>query len=510
MRSTEISTCFLALVLTAGVCLFPARINADEEAMEKGTKMQRAIWHFKHENYEEALEVLNELEKAEPGSSTVAYYLGRTYKKLQNYNKSIPYFEKAATLHPRIISALMELIDTLYQKGRLKEAKKWIKVAEDDDINPAQTAFMKGLVFLKEGSDIDGAIASFEKAKALDPAIGSSADYYIGLAHMKAERLAAAKEMFLNISAENPNTSLAAFADQYASMISQREEAMRPFRGQISAAMQYDSNVMLKPDDPSYAPAVGDAGDWRQAYTLNLEYNVNPLGTYRTKFGYGLYLAKQVDLGFYDTVSHNFMVQPGIYGKKITVTFPCKYNYVTINDKGYLQMFEAANINNISFTDVIMLQFGLTYKNKKFLWAPSSHGEDRDSNEGIMHVGWFYFFPDNKGYVNLKYTGNYDHTEEGNWRYLGNKGTVSFMYQVLEKMKFNSTADFLVEYFTERNATTRKKRRDGILTLTSFLTYEIFEDTEIMLSYTYTDDMSNERVYDYTRHIYSTGMVYKF
>jgi len=148
-----------------------------EDSPEGRKSLEQAIWEYKHQNYEEAYDILKELREKQPQSSMAAYYLGITCKQMQNYTEAKPNLEAAVTLKPKIKNALPELIDLLYKKGQLEEAKKWIEVAEGEDIHPAQTAFFKGLVLLKEGEDIDGAIESFEKAKTLDPSLAQTVDY---------------------------------------------------------------------------------------------------------------------------------------------------------------------------------------------------------------------------------------------------------------------------------------------------------------------------------------------
>ena len=61
--------------------------------------------------------------------------MGLTYKVMEKYNDSIPYFRDAATLSPRVDDAVVELIDVLYHTGNLAEAQKWIAVADKEGIN---------------------------------------------------------------------------------------------------------------------------------------------------------------------------------------------------------------------------------------------------------------------------------------------------------------------------------------------------------------------------------------
>ncbi|MEA3489230.1 MAG: tetratricopeptide repeat protein [Candidatus Omnitrophota bacterium] len=508
MRSRIIAI-FLALIAAGIFCACPVICSERSEGADKET--QQAIWEYKHENFEEAYDLLKQLRKERPDSSLVAYYLGITCKQLQDYREAKPNLEAAVTLRPKIKNALPELIDVLYKKGDLKEAKKWIKVAEKQEVHPAQIAFFKGLVLLKEGEDIDGAIGSFEKAKSLDTSLEKTADYYIGLSYVKAEKLKEAKTIFRQIASENPNLSLAGFADQYVDAIERKEEAMRPFRGYFGAALQYDSNVVLQPDSTTLAAAIGDKGDWRHAYTFYGEHNLRPVDYFNLKTAYSFYCGKQFDLGFYDMLSHNILAQPSFYMEKAAINFPVNFNYVTINDKHYLNTVSVGNLDNVKIGRNHMAELAFIYKYDDFIWETTMAGENRDSNELIWYAGWFWFFSKNKGFAHLRYTMNYDDTRGDNWRYFGNRITLNGILPIIEdRVKWGGTLDYFIQRFARTNLIFDQKRRDNVLTVSSFLTIEIVKNLELRLDYTFVDDGSNIRIYGYTRNVYSMGMKYRF
>lgn len=501
---------FSSLVLAIFMSGCSMGIVYAQEHSQSNKDMEKAIWDYKHENYEEAYIRLKVLRTEYPKSSMVAYYLGITCKKLANYSEARPHLEAAVVLLPKIKNALPELIDLLYKEGDIEGAKKWIVVAERESVSPAQIAFLKGLVLLKEGKDIDGAIEEFKKAKAIDGSISATADYYIGLAYVKAEKMSEAKGIFKEIITRSANTSLAAYADQYVEAISRKEEASRPFRGNVGYAVQYDDNVVLQPDNNSLAIDVDNKGDWRQVCTANGEYNWKPRDDFATKLGYSMYYGKQSDLGFYDMTNQVFLAQPSFYMERAAITFPVDYNYVTVNDKGYLSAVDIANLDNFMLGKNNMAQVGFMYRNKDYLWAPAGPGENRDSNEYIGHGAWFWFFAKNNGFTQIRYALNYDDTVENNWRYVGNRVSFSFMAPVVKKVKIGGTLDYFVQHFTDQNVIFKKRRFDCIFTASSILSIELFKNAELQLSYTYVDDVSNIQLYKYTRDVYSLGVKYSF
>ncbi len=119
--------------------------------------------------------------------------MGLAYKQIIDYPKALENLRDAVTLHPKIKEALVELIDVALLVGEMEEAKKWIEVAEKEQIFPAKIAFLKGLVLKKERKNME-AIESFERAKALEETLSQSADFQIVLCYLEERGLGEAKE----------------------------------------------------------------------------------------------------------------------------------------------------------------------------------------------------------------------------------------------------------------------------------------------------------------------------
>lgn len=210
-----------------------------EEFLEKGMK------EFKEENYEESLAYFQDARKADPTSSIAAYYLGLTYKILEDHKSATPHLKDAVTLTPKIKEALVELIDSLYQIGNLKEAKEWIDVGEKEGIQPARVQFLKGLILSKEGKYMD-AVAAFEKAKSLDPSMAQAAEFQIASAYTKEGKLKEAQKRFRSTISLDPTTDMATYAKDYEKMVAEKIERERPWRFSIGLNYKYDTNVVAK------------------------------------------------------------------------------------------------------------------------------------------------------------------------------------------------------------------------------------------------------------------------
>lgn len=509
MKNSIISIIILSLlslnIISTG---FSAEENINPD-IEKG------IGQYKHENYEEALATLKKVREEYPQSSIAAYYLGLTYKQLQDYDKAISNLKDAVTFSPKISGAMLELIDCLYQTGNTKEAMLWIAEAEKDGIRPGQVAFMKGLLLLKD-EKWEESVTAFKKAKELDPAMTQAANYQIGVSYLRGNKYSDAQKAMTEVVIADPNSNMANFANEYVNAMSKKKEAMKPLKFTFQAAWQYDDNVILKPDDTSIAADISDKSDSRQVYTASGEYNHMFNEWLGARALYTFYYAKQSTLGFYDTLVNNFMVQPTIYLKNALLTLPSGYSHTLVNDKAYLSSPYTAGVYNFMSGDSNMAQAMIKYQYEDYLWAPSTPDEDRDGNSLTGSIGWYQFFAKNKGFVNIRYSLDKDWTKGDNWEYMGNRVSVtallpgSMVHSFLENLNLTVTGDIFFQDFSKSNTIYSIYRKDTVYTVSALASYKIFKDAEVQLQYTHVVDSSNISVYQYTRNVYSAGVEIRF
>lgn len=488
--------------------LMPVFIAEAQESKLSAT-LESGIGQFKHENYDEALPLLQQARKEDPTSTLAAFYLGLTYKQLQDYRSAIPHLKEAVTGTPKIIGALIELIDSLYQVDELEQGMTWIAEAEKEGLRPAQVAFLKGLLLLKQDKNQE-AITSFKKAKELDKAMEQSCDYQIGIAHLKTKEFNYAQDAFKKVIVREPLSSMAKYASEYLNALTRREEGMRKWKMTFGMAWQYDDNIVLKPDTETAAVDISDKADSRQVFTGNLEYNHQFSERLGFKGQYLFYFAKQNDLGFYDTMSHSIVAQPNIFFPKSLLSFPVTYTQTLVNDSSYLSTPTVSSVYNFMAGNAQMGQVFLTYGNKDFLWTPSSEDENRDGNELCGGMGWYWFFSKRKGFLNLRYDADKEWAKGNNWESFGNRMTTTLTAPIVDKLKMTLSASALFQKFSNTHSVFNLHRSDTVYTVSSLLAYEFHKDWELQAQHTYIKDDSNIDVYSYSRNISSVGLQFKF
>ncbi len=481
-----------------------AQEEADNKLLEKG------IYQFRQENYDEALQTFKDVVKEEPASSLAVYYLGLTYKRMEDYVNAKKYLESSLNMTPKIKNALIELIDLLYRLGEYDEAKKWIDIAEKEEVRPAQSKFLKGLTLQKTG-EYEQAITAFEEAKSLDERLEQSANYQIGVSYIKMKKYKDAKDALENVYLLDPYSELGDYANRYVDALEDKLERDRPFHFLARAAFEYDSNVVLSPTDTALVVGVTDKDDTRQVFDLRGDYTWKTEdGSKSLKAGYGFHLSQQNEIGIYSNVGNSFYAQGNLSFEKVLLTFPFNYNHTIVDGKNYLWSLSGGNISNFMFAKNQMIQAGIIYANKNYMNYIFIPQEDRSGNELVGIIGWFWFFADNKGFVNLRYIIDKDWTKGSDWEYLGHKGGITVLFPFWDKFKLTLSADAFFQYFDKTNVIYNIQRNDQTYTGGALLTYEIIKNVELQFRYTYINEQSNIDIYDYDRHIVSSAIQFKY
>jgi len=510
LKRAIISAITLSLVFYAIQPTFSQENKAALEQEKKATPtLERGIGQYKHENYEEALITLEKARQEDPESSLAAYYLGLTYKQLQDYNEAIPHLKDAIIYTPKIEGALIELIDCCYQLNRLEDAKRWIEEAESEGIRPAQVAFMKGLLLTKMDRD-DEAISSFRAAKEMDAAMTQASNYQIGMVHLKGKNMKDAKQAFTEVVIADPTSNMANFANEYKRVLARREEEMRPFKATAAFSWQYDDNVILMPDDQSLVSNISDKGDSREVTTTSLEYNhmFNEWLGFRAL--YTFYWANQNRLSFYNTVTNGFIGQPTIYLDKALITFPSGFTYTMVDGRPYLGTASTSGIYNFNVGTSNMGQVFMRYQYNNYNWTPNSYYDTRSGSNLSGGAAWYLFYANNKGFLNLRYSLEENFAGGNNWQFVGNRVSATLLAPVTDKLSATVSGDAYFQNYPKSNTSYNICRNDQIYTVSALVGYKIFKNCEVQLQYTYVKDNSNITVYKYGRNIYSVGVEAKF
>jgi len=432
-----------------------------------------------------------------------------------DFQEALEHLRDAVTLKPRIKEALVELVEVLYQLYKaetFEEAKKWIKVAEKEDIFPAKMAFLKGMILQKEGNNIE-AIGSFEKAKALDESLTQSVDIQIAVCYMNERELKKAEEHFRTAVQVNPQSDLASFARQYQDMLEKRLEAERPFHLTLGVFGQYDTNVVLKPLDSALAPDITDEESRVTATSLRLDYvpvfegpwlfnaQYSFNGTFHDKFSTS-----------HDSISNGIYVAPGYNFGTSALNLSARFNHSLVRSPDYEEYVGNLNIGFLYrrlLTEKNILETFVGHETKQYYDPPLALEEDRDSRGLNIYFSWVWLFKKD-AFFNLKYEFNNEDTDGANWDNKGHEFALNVTIPLMDKVKLQMSGQAFLQDYRNIHTVFETKRKDDNYSGMMGLSWEFYKKTNLIAQFTKSKVNSNIGIYEYTRELYSLGIEYKY
>ena len=483
--------------------------------------LAEGINQYKEENYEEAIEILTKVRRQDKTASAPAFFLGLAYKQTNDYQKSLEQFREAVTLKPPIKEAVVELIDLLNQLDQLDEAMKWIDVAEKNNIIPAKTAFLKGMILSKKGQ-YDAAVASFEKSKQLEASYSQAADFQIALAYMGGRQYSKAKERFQAAVTRDPLSDLGTFARRYQDIVEEQSFLQRPLRVTIGLTAIYDTNMLL---EPGTYPGLPDSGNERSlALGTSMRLDYVPILSNRWLFNASLAAASrlnQENSTRYDMFATTVSAAPGYDFGRFALnvsgnyTFALKRGDYFNNGGGYRRYSENSSVGPllrflINNNNIMELYSGYAKKNY-FKPAPVGNPGDDQTACGLdSYASWMWLF-ENGGLFNLRFNFGIDNADGIYWDSKSYKVSANIIYPVWKKISLQLGGEFNIMPYTYENQNFNNTvRLDKIYTGMVGFNWNINRNLNAVVSYTGTLANSNIFIYDYTRSLWQTGVELRF
>jgi Tfp pilus assembly protein PilF len=474
--------------------------------------VQKGMEEYKDESYEEAIVTLTKARNEDPSSSIAAFFLGMSYKQTLDYDKALVNLRDAVTLTPRIKEALVEVVDVAMQLGKIDEAKKWIEVAEKEKIFPAKIAFLKGLILVEEGKNKEAA-ESFAKAKSIDPKITQAADIQIALSYMRSRSLKQAKKSFEAAILSDPQSDLAGFARQYLDAVEQRITLERPFRFTIGVFGQYDDNMVLKPNDQTFATGITNeaSGVLNSSFRVNYAPVLKGPWLFSGQYAFGSSLHDKNRLT-HDSMSNSMSITPGYNFGRFALYLAANYNHALVRSpsyKKYSGSFNSGPLLRMAIKGNQLLEIFSGYTNTEYFQDALAPEEDRDAHGYSSYISWVWLFK-KEYFLNLRFQASSQDTDGQNW----DNGTLGFSLNYAmplhKKLKLQVSGQINDQEFKHVHTVFGIKREDKMFSFSGGFSWYMLKNATIVAQYTRMRTDSNIGIYDYTRNLYTLGIEYRF
>lgn len=500
-----------ALIVLAGALSPPP-------APAAGASLDTAIEQYKLENYEEAIAILTRVRKQDPKSTAAAFFLGLSHKQAMDFVAAADNLRDAVTGSPPIKEALVELIEVLYRlpdDKHLVEAKRWLAVAEREKIDPAKIAFLSGLVKQREKRFVE-AIVDFERAKELDPSSSQSADVQIGLCYVSDKKLQLAAERFRLAVVHDPSSDLGGFARRYQDAVERRIEIEKPFHYSVSFFGQYDSNLVLKPNEASLATGITDESS--ATWTASARVDYAPILENNWLFNASYVFSSDWHDNHsttHDVINNTITMAPGYNFGDYALNLSTTYSYALLKNPRYDSYLGYLNIGPLYrrlLNQEQIIEAFAGYTKSEYFQPPLTAEENRNSEGLLASLSWIWLYRQD-GFLNLKYAYSNENAIGVNWQNSGHRISANIAYPLgdyLKGLKLQASAQAFWQNYDNDHTVFLVKREDRNYMGAVGLNWEVREKTNLVVQYMKTRAESNVGIYDYDRDQVTAGIEYTF
>jgi tetratricopeptide (TPR) repeat protein len=477
-------------------------------------ELKEGIRQYQEENFEEAIEILEQERRRHPDSSITAFFLGMAYKQTINYPKALEHLQAAVTLTPRIKEALIELVDVAMALENYEQAEKWLAVAESQGIAPSKTLFLKGGLYARLNR-CDEAAKAFEKAQALDPSYQQAAELKLALCYIKTQEFKTAQERLKASILLNPQSDMAEFARHYQDMVQARIEQLRPLQITLSVYGQHNTNLLTTPKDVAYRSGEDPLKSEALVTSLRLYYAPNLKGPWL----FNGQLAANSSLNnerstSRDSLSTSVSVVPGYNFGRYAVNLAATYDYSWLRNPSYASYVESMSLGplvRIPIGQRHMLEFFSGGIWSDYLQPPTQPEEDRDSQALSAYVSWIWLFAD-ASLFNLRYDFIDEDTDGIWWTNTGHKISGSFTLPLFDSVSLQVSGVAFIQDFKHNHTllNNQDQRRNETYTASAGIFWDINRKIRLVGQYTYNRAYSNIGYYDYDQELFTAGIEYRF
>lgn len=471
----------------------------------------QAAKNLQQENFDEALAQLTEAWEKGTHTAEKAFLLAQTYRLMLNYPKAKEYLEEALRLKPNLLQAQVLLADTLVALDKPKEALPILVALEPTGYEPGQVAYLRGLAEAKE-QRYEVALDYFRKAES-DPKVSQDAKFQESLALAALNRIKEARATMKEAIALNTQTQTAEFAQRYMGILNKRWQEVKPFRATVAAAFDYDSNVTLQPGGAGTAAQISGQGDAVFTQTATFEYNFLANKPFSVLTQYSYFQNFHPVISSYDVMSHYVGVIPTYSYKSGRIWLPLSYNYVDLQADKYYTGY----LVNPTWLHLFSENFGVETAfrfNRKYYWNQIFFTQDDRSAKNFGgSLGAYYFFKQQKGFLQARVSFEHDFATGNNWDCSYYRLFLAALYPFTDKLKGLVFVDLLYQPFDNQfyNGTfLQSNRLDHVLVTGLTLTYDLPKGFELNFHYFYTRDQSNVGIYSYSRHLVGGQIAYRY
>jgi len=353
-----------------------------------------------------------------------------------------------------------------------------------------------GIAYSRLGK-LPDARTSLQKALSLDPG-DARTRYELGVVMYKLGAAEEARDFFTAAAEKTSDETLKTAARNYLTLIAGGGQEGKKFSLGLSAGLQYDSNVILEPDNP-VAATPSRKSDLRAVLTFDGAYRFYKSNTTTADGGYSFYQSVHQRVHDFNVQQHALKLA-AVRNLSSTAQTGLKYSftYSLAGGRRFSETHETIPFVTFQLLPNSLTEFHFIFDNNRYHNTgvfPANAGQSgADRAAGFIHTLRLGAATT----LSIGYDFNVNDANERYWSYKGNKGGLGVQGNL-----GGYTATLGMSYFDQeyRGIGPAAKRHDGIQEYSAGIARNIGKDLSLTLNDLYTVRDSNYAPYEYTRNI---------
>jgi len=345
-----------------------------------------------------------------------------------------------------------------------------------------------------------GAEEAFGKALAISPEdprtnLETGVHYYGG---GRPEKAVAYFEKAVFLA---PGSDISAAGREYLEAI-RASGAGKPWRISLWGAIQYDSNVLLGPDNGPLPQGISRKSDWRAVFYFDGSYRLLRRSGFEISAGYGLYRSLHKSLSDFDVTQSLFTLAASCQASN-AVKFGATYlmDYAMVGGNGYYGSHGVTPSVVISTGNGFATTVEYRHRRSHFIDSDLFQGnaERSGSNNAFGVMQTLRVGPAASARIGYAY--DEDDTRRDYWDYRGHRGFAGIIMHPVRGVTVDLSGEYYRKTFRGPSplSSSGEERKDDIYTVSLAAAKKLSDRFSVILSQMYTRNRSNVPAFDFSR-----------
>ncbi|MBI5741646.1 MAG: hypothetical protein HZA16_13140 [Nitrospirae bacterium] len=332
----------------------------------------------------------------------------------------------------------------------------------------------------------------------------------LGIHYFNRGEYDAAEDYFENAIKYAPDTEYSEKAEKYL-RAAEKTGVPRKWALGISLGEQYDSNVVLGPENGELSANISRKSDWRTVFYVKGKYDIFKNQKADAVAGYSFYQSLHNRLNEFN-VTHHILELKGSYRISPALTLngssSAEYAYVDNNDYEYALSVSPSLVVSEGTGLSTEIEYG--YKRTHFMnsdfFTDNSDRTGRDNSVGItQNVPLNDFISAKAGYFY-----NEDRTATTLWDYRGNRVFTELRFRFPAAVYAGLNGEYYSKKYKDSASATGDDRKDRIYTASVSASKIFMERYSVTAAQHYIKDDSNTEAFAYKRRVTSLFLNVRF